>query len=86
MRNIFCVMIFKRFIYEKFKLNFFLFFMILTRIKKGVYLCLFEQANKRKHVYVHSCSSTRVFWRILAHLAHLAQFFLILNVINEKIF
>ena len=47
-------------------------------------LCLFEFADTRKHVYEHSCSSVRAFWRILAHLAHLAQFlFFILNVINE---
>ena len=60
---------------------FFPFFMILSRIKKGVYLCLFEHANTTKHVYEHCCSSVR---RILAHLAHLAQFlFFIFNVINE---
>ena len=47
--------------------------MFLFRINKGVYLCLFEHANTRKHVYEHSCSSVRVFWRILAHLAHLAH-------------
>ena len=71
-------------IYENYELNFFRFFMILSRIKKGVYLCLFEHANTRKHVYEHSCSSVRVFWWILAHLAHLAQFlYFILNVINE---
>ena len=41
--------------------------------KKGVYLCLFEHADTRKHVYEHSCVSVRVLWRILAHVAHLAQ-------------
>ena len=75
---------FLRFFCEKFELNFFRFFMILCRINKGVYLCLFGHANTRKHVYEHSCLSVRVFLSILAHLAHLAQFFfLISNVINE---
>ena len=36
---------------------------------------MFKQANTRKHVREHSCSSLRVFLSILAHLAHLAQFF-----------
>jgi len=46
---------------------------------------LFEHANTRKHVYEHSCSSVRVFLSILAHLAHLAQFFfLILNIMNKE--
>ena len=49
------------------------FFMILCRINKGVYWCLLEHANTKKHVYEHSCSSVRAFWSILAHLAHLAQ-------------
>jgi len=31
-------------------------------INKGVYICLFEHANTRKHVYEHSCSSVRVFF------------------------
>ena len=45
---------------------------------------LSEHANTRKHVSEHSCSSVRVFFSILAHLAHLAQsFFLNLNVINK---
>ena len=45
---------------------------------------LSEHANTRKHVSEHSCSSVRVFFSILAHLAHLAYFFfLILNGINE---
>ena len=62
------------------------FFMILSRINRGVYLSLFEHANTRKHVYEHNCSSVRVFFSILAHLAHLAQFFfLILNVMNREI-
>ena len=56
--------------------------MILSRINIRVYLCLFEHANIRKHVYEHSCSPVRVFWRILAHLAHLAQYFFIFNVTN----
>ena len=47
--------------------------MILCRIKKGVYLCLLEHANTKKHVYEHSCSSVRAFLSNLAHLAHLAQ-------------
>ena len=54
---------------------FFWFFMILYRINKGVYFCLFGHANTRKHVIEHSCSSVRVFLSILAHLAHLAQSF-----------
>ena len=54
---------------------FFLFFMILSRINKRVYLSLFEHINTRKHVYRHNCSSVRVFWSILAHLAHLTQSF-----------
>ena len=65
---------FLKIFYKKFKFYFFRFIMILSRINKVVYLCLFEYANTRKHVYEHSCSSVRVFWRILAHLAHLAQF------------
>ena len=48
---------------------------------------MFKQANTRKHVSEHSCSSVRVFLSILAHLAHLAQsFFLISNGINKKMF
>ena len=43
-----------------------------------------EHENTKKHVSEHSCSSVRVFFSILAHLAHLAQsFFLILNGINK---
>ena len=58
--------------------------MILCRINKGVYLYLFEHANTIKHVYEHSCLSVRVFFSILAQLAHLAQsFFLIFNGINK---
>ena len=49
------------------------FFTILCRINKRVYLCLFEHANARKHVYEHSCSSVRAFLSISAHLANLAQ-------------
>ena len=49
--------------------------------------CLFEHPNTRKHAYEHSCSSVRVILSILAHLAHLAQFFfLILNGINRYMF
>ena len=45
---------------------------------------LFEHENIKKHVSEHSCSSVRVFFSILAHLAHLAQFyFLISNGINK---
>ena len=45
---------------------------------------MFERANTRKHVREYSCSSVRVFLSILAHLAHLAQsFVLILNGINK---
>ena len=64
-------------------MEFFRFFMILSRIKKGVYLYLFEHANTTKHVYEHCCSSVR---SILAHLAHLAQFLFIhfLNLKSEK--
>ena len=62
----------------KLRIDFFSrFFMILSRIKKRVYSCLFEHANTRKHAYEHSCSSVRAFWRILAHSAHLAQFHLL---------
>ena len=35
--------------------------MILYGINEGVYLCLFEHANSRKHVYEYSCSSVQVF-------------------------
>ena len=71
----------------KIQMKFFWFFTILCRINKRVYLCLFEHANTRKHVYEHSCSTVRVFLSILAHLAHFAQsFFLISNAINELIF
>ena len=61
------------FIYEKLKLNFFRFFLILSRINEGVYLSLLEHANTRKHVYEHSCSCVGAFLSILAHLAHLAH-------------
>ena len=46
---------------------------------------MFEHANARKHVREHSCSFVRVFWSILAHLAHLTLSFLfqIVNGINE---
>ena len=57
---------------RKIQIDFF-FFMILSRINKGVYLSLFEHANTRKYVYEHNCLSVRVFLSILAHLAHLAQ-------------
>ena len=67
---------------QKIQINFFYFFMILCWINKGVYLCLFEHANTRKHVYEHSCSSVRVFLSILAHLPYLVKSFLTLNVIN----
>ena len=50
------------------------FFLILSMINKGVYFSLFEHTNTRKHIYEHNCSSVRVFWSILAHLAPLAQF------------
>ena len=53
--------------------EFFQLFMILSRINKGMYLCLFEHENTRELVYEDSCSSVRVFLSILAHLAHLAQ-------------
>ena len=56
--------------------------MILSRIKKGVYLCLFEHANTTKHVYEHCCSSVR---RILAHLAHLAQFLFFIYLSYQKL-
>ena len=42
-------------------------------INKEVYLCLFGYANTRKHVYEYSCSSVKVFFSILAQLAHLAH-------------
>ena len=58
--------------------------MTLCRINKGVYLCLLEHANTKKHVYEHSCSSVRAFLSILAHSAHLTCFFsLILNRIKK---
>ena len=50
-------------------MNFFRYFMILSRINKGLYVCLFGHANTEKHVYEHSCSYVRVFLSILAHLA-----------------
>ena len=56
-------------------------FMILSRINKVAYLCLFQHANTIKHVHEHSCSSVTVFLSISAHLAQ--SFFLILNVINK---
>ena len=63
------------YIYEKFKLIIFRFFMIFSRIKIGAYLGLLEHAITRKHVYEHSCSFVRVFLSILAHLADIAQSF-----------
>ena len=57
--------------------------MILCMINKGVYLCLFEHANTRKHIYGHSGSSVRVFLSIFAHLAHLPQCFF-LNAMIDK--
>ena len=42
-------------------------FLILRRINKGVYWCLFEHAVTRKHVFEHICSSMRVFLSILAY-------------------
>ena len=66
---------------------FFRFFMILSKIKKRVYLCLFEHANTRKHAYEHSCSSVRVILSISAHSAHLAQFFfLVSKAISEQMY
>ena len=44
-------------------------FLILRRINKGVYWCLFEHADTSKHVFEQHCSSMRVFLSILAHLA-----------------
>ena len=45
---------------------------------------LSEHANTRKHLSEHSCLSMRVFFSILAHLAHLDQsYFLILNGVNK---
>ena len=44
-------------------------------LPQRVYSNLFENANTRKHVHEHNCSSVRVFLSILAHLAHLAQSF-----------
>ena len=56
--------------------------MIVSRINKRMYLCLFEHANTRKHANEHNCSSV-----FLSDLAHLAQsFYLILNAINELVF
>ena len=45
---------------------------------------MLKQANTRKHVSEHSCSSVRVTLSILAHLDHLdlSYFSLILNAIN----
>ena len=50
-------------------------FVLDSRINKEVYWCSFEDANTIKHVPECSCSLLRVLMRILAHLAHLAQFF-----------
>ena len=60
--------------------------MILCRINKGVYLCLFEHANARKHVYEYSCSSVRVFLNIYSSSfsSFSCLFFLIWNAINKK--
>ena len=45
---------------------------------------MFKKADTKKHISEHNCSSVRVFLSILAHLAHLAQFFfLIFNGINK---
>ena len=41
---------FLKIICEKFKLNFLLFIVILSTINKGMYLCLIEDANTRKHI------------------------------------
>ena len=72
-RIFFRVMIFQRF-----------FFMILSGINRGVYLCLFEYIDTRKHVNEHSCLSVRVFLCSLAHSAHLAQsFFSLSNAMNR---
>ena len=57
-----------------------------SRIIEGVYPYLFEYANTRKLVFEHSCSSVRVFSSILAQLAHLAQFIMILDAINDLLF
>ena len=46
---------------QNIQIEFFQFIMILRRINKGVYSCLFEHANTRKHIHV------RVFFSILAH-------------------
>ena len=49
-----------------------------------MFLYMSEHANTKKHVSEHSCSSVRVFLSILAHLAHLAQtFVVILNGMNK---
>ena len=55
--------------------------MILSRINKGVYLCLSEHANTSKCIYEHNCSSMRVFLSILAYLAQV----FISNMISEYI-
>ena len=45
---------------------------------------MFKQADTEKHISEHNCSFVRVFLSILAHLAHLAQFFfMIFNAINK---
>ena len=63
------------------------FFLISNAINKWIFWYMFKQADTKKHVSEHNCSSVRVFLSILAHLTHFAQsFFLISNAINELIF
>ena len=49
------------------------FILISNAINKKIFLYMFEQADTKKHVSEHNCSSVKVFLSIFAHLAHLAQ-------------
>ena len=40
---------------------------------------MFMKAETEKHISEHNCSSVRVFLNILAHLAHLAQYLLLME-------
>ena len=66
------------------------FFLISNAINELIFWYIFKQADTKKHVTdvsEHKCSSVRVFLSILAHLAHLTQFFfLIFKRINKWIF
>ena len=73
-------------IYLQLQIDFFFqFFFILCRINTRVCLSLFEQANTRKHIFKHSCSSVRVISSILAHLAQSFFFWFQIKKISKNI-